>query len=660
MSKLGNLRSFATSKRLLAFVAVISVVLVLVRVARAQTSRPHTSMVTDWSHRHVVFSRPTSWVTAWRLQGDIRYWQQTVRRSGFIQPVEIEANRSANQPSEDANDAESEARFARDEAGREPRRIRVGGWPRRERLDEFHRDWGQSLGINGFTGVPIVAPTWNPVYPAKFSFDVTATPSCANDFVVFTTNLAGVTGGQASIIAYRNLYSGTGTPLCGSANPTVYWSYNTNFNAAGVATTGTVASSPVLSIDGSKVAFVENRTAANGGAILHVLQWNSGDGGAINTSAKPTTATVWTADGAAGHCPVSGSCMISLAFNVPEGDTVSSPLYDYKRDAIYVGGDNGVLHKFVNVFGLSGATPSEVTTGNWPITVDTTAQLTSPTLDSVSGNLFVSDTLGSLNYVRETFSTTGACKTGAAPCLGSTSILPAATHVIPDAPIVDSTTGKVFIFYGNDGGGGASVVQSDITLSASIRVSLGTGTAHHLHSGAFDNTYLTGNGSAGFLYMCGSSGTSAPRIQRIGFSNSGGPFITKTGTMNAAVDAVTLAVATGSAECSPITEFFNANAPAASRDQIFFGVQTLGSGTNCGGGGCVMSINVTGTPGTLSIANSIAEIGGPSGIVVDNSSTSGQASSLYFSNQGNSTAGNPCNAITGVGCAIKVTQSGLN
>jgi hypothetical protein len=668
MSKLGSLQSLVTSKRLVAFVAAISVVFVLVRVARAQTSRPHTSMVTDWSHRHVVFSRPTSWVTAWRLQGDIRYWQQTVRRSGFAQLMEIDTDRSANQPSEDASDAESEARSARDAGGREPRRIRVGGWPRRERLDEFHRDWGQSLGVNGFTGVPFAAPTWNPVYPAKFSFDVTATPSCANDFVVFTTNLAGVTGGQASIIAYRNLYSGTGTPLCGSANPTVYWSYNTNFNAAGAATTGTVASSPVLSLDGRKIAFVENRTAANGGAILHLLQWNSGDGGAISTSAKPTTATVWTADGAAGHCPVSGSCMISLAFNVAQGDTVSSPLYDYKRDVIYLGDDNGVLHKFVNVFGLSGATPSEVTTGNWPISVDinvaTPAQLTSPTLDSVTGNIFVADTLGLLSYVRESFSTAGACKTGAAPCLGSTVITPTANHVVPDAPIVDSTTGKVFIFFGNDGGGGASVVQSDITLSASIRVSLGTGTAHHLHSGAFDNTYLTGNGSAGFLYMCGSSGTSAPTIQRIGFTNSGrtpaSPFANAVGTMNAAVDAATLAVATNSAECSPLTEFFNANAPAVSRDQIFFGVQTLGSGTNCGGGGCVMSINVTGTPGSLSIANSIAEIGGPSGIVVDNSSTSGQASSLYFSNQGPSTAGNPCNAITGVGCAIKLTQAGLN
>ena len=132
--------------------------------------------------------------------------------------------------------------------------------------------------------------------------------------------------------------------------------------------------------------------------------------------------------------------------------------------------------------------------------------------------------------------------------------------------------------------------------------------------------------------------------------------------MNATVDLVTLAVATGSAECAPVTELYNANAPPASRDQIFFGVQNLGSGANCGGAGCVMSVNVTGTPGTLAIANSIAEINGPSGIIVDNAAnttTFPQSSSLYFSRQGNSTAGIPCGVTTGVGCAVKVTQSAL-
>ena len=54
--------------------------------------------------------------------------------------------------------------------------------------------------------------------------------------------------------------------------------------------------------------------------------------------------------------------------------------YDYARDAIYVGDDNGVLHKIINAFGVAGATPCELTTGNWPITRRTGRILTSPTL----------------------------------------------------------------------------------------------------------------------------------------------------------------------------------------------------------------------------------------------------------------------------------------
>jgi len=616
------------------------VVFTMVRVANGQGPGERISIVSDWSHRHVVFSRPDSSERAWRLQAEPRFWLQVL--------------------------------------GRNPRRLaRVDeSEDKRNDLDEFERghkksrkafqsDWGQSLGVNGSTGVPLAGVIWYPVFPAKYTFDINANPDCNNDYVIFPTNLAGVTAGQASVVAYRNLYAGAGSPFCGVANPTVYWSYNTNFDNVGTATNGTVQTSPVLSRDGTKVAFVETRTA--GGAILHLLKWHALDGGAINTAAAPTTATAWTADGLPGHCPVAGACMISIVLNGTQPDTASSPIYDYARDTIYVGDDNGVLHKIINAFGVTGATPSEMTTGNWPITVVTGAGtiLTSPTLDSVSGNIFTGDSSGHLSYVRETFSTTGTCTAGSPPCLGSTNINPAA-HVIADAPIVDSTTGKVFVFLGNNGTN-AVVIQSDVTLSASVTVSLGAGTGHHLHSGAFDNTYLTGNGSVGSLYMCGSSATSAPTIQRIGFTNSGrvpaSPFTNPIGTMNSAVDAATLTVATGSAECSPVTELYNANAPATSRDQIFVGVQTLGSGINCGGAGCVMAVNVTGTPGTLAIANSIAEINGPSGIIVDNDADTTsfpQSSSLYFSRQGNSTAGVPCGVTVGVGCAVKVTQAGLN
>jgi hypothetical protein len=51
-----------------------------------------------------------------------------------------------------------------------------------------------------------------------------------------------------------------------------------------------------------------------------------------------------------------------------------------------------------------------------------------------------------------------------------------------------------------------------------------------------------------------------------------------------------------------------------------------------------------------------------SGIVVDNiaaSATYQQASSIYFSFAGDAVTGAACNGATAVGCAVKLTQSGL-
>jgi hypothetical protein len=46
--------------------------------------------------------------------------------------------------------------------------------------------------------------------------------------------------------------------------------------------------------------------------------------------------------------------------------------------------------------------------------------------------------------------------------------------------------------------------------------------------------------------------------------------------------------------------------------------------------------------------------------VIDNVSAAGQASSIYFSILANSNAAHRCGVTTGVGCAVKATQSGLN
>jgi hypothetical protein len=80
------------------------------------------------------------------------------------------------------------------------------------------------------------------------------------------TVTAGTNGAQANIVAFNQLYSGSGTSLCNLSNPEFIFSY-----ASGV---GPVATSPGLSLGGTEISYVENDPSI--GAILHVLTFGSG------------------------------------------------------------------------------------------------------------------------------------------------------------------------------------------------------------------------------------------------------------------------------------------------------------------------------------------------------------------------------------------------
>ena len=189
--------------------------------------------------------------------------------------------------------------------------------------------------------------------------------------------------------------------------------------------------------------------------------------------------------------------MISLVFNGAQPDTGSSPFYDYLRDALYVGDDNGVLHKFINVFGVTGATPSEVVTGNWPITVDTGTILTSPTLDCGIRQYFpgrfgwqielcarslqhrgdVHSGCGTLPWLDDHRSDRGPRDCGRADCgSGHREGFRLFRERWWRWRIGDSVGHHPKRFHPGQ---------------------FGHGTAHHLHSGAFDNTYLYGQRKRG-------------------------------------------------------------------------------------------------------------------------------------------------------------------
>ena len=514
----------------------------------------------------------------------------------------------------------------------------------------LHADWGMSLLADGEVGAEM--------FPAKFTFDVNAAADCVNDFVVFDTNLTPANG--PSILAFNHLYSTQGAVggLCNQNGPSVMWAYNTN--PAGD-TTGANVTSPALSRDGTKVVYVETRTNANGGAILHILKWASGQGTLAAPVAPNQIVAAWSA------CSAGNSCIVNLTFNGAQPDTNSSPFYASNTDTVYVGDDNGVLHKFTPV--LSG-TPAEVTTGGWPITVHAGTILSSPVYDFTSANILVGDAGGRISYIRETGSTTGACGAGSPPCLGTPNI--ALTGSIVDGPLVDGSTQRVLWFDGQDTTNFGEVVQTDTALG-NQRTLTGVGgngniPTSNMHAGAFDHTYLTSpsNNIAGFLYFCGknSANRDHPALWRVGFN--------ATGVMNTTPDGGTTAflglVNRSGEECSPVSELYNGGT-----DRIFFSVGDRSS--QCAAtSGCIMSLTLGGAWPPTAVTHAVQTPTGPSinvnggtvtqgstsGIIVDNVSGAAQASNIYFTFTSNSVTAATCNGQTGVGCAVKLTQSGLN
>jgi hypothetical protein len=550
--------------------------------------------------------------------------------------------------------------------------------------NELHTDWAFSMSsLAAGTATTGSATT----FPAKFSFDVTAAPDCVNDYVAFNTSLPGVSGeggsGTPNIIALNQLYTsqagGSPAGYCGTAGPSVMWSYFTG--------TGSVQTSVVISGLGDKVAFIETNST---GAVLRILRGVTGEGTTITSPQTPTNSYVNTTVGASGNtawnttsCPNSQSCVISVPFSSGDQDANSSPFYDYPTDTLYVGDGSGVLHKFSGIFL---GTPGEVVTGGWPITVDAGTALASPVLDLSSGNIFVGDSAGTIWYIREAGSSSGSCASGTPPCLGSTDI--ALSGSVVDGPMVDSTSEHVFWFDGTDTVNHGEVVQTDTALDNGVTLAGVGGTTSAgspMFDGDFDNTYYSSsaNSISGFLYFCGKDPTivDAPALWRVGFNSAG--------VMNATPDGGLIAYRTlvysaqimnpPNVQCSPVTEFYNTN---TSTDWIFLSVANLNWPCN-GQTACVMSLDLNGltswppigTEGngnTGMTAFSDVSTGGTSGIIIDNDAltTSGnfpQASSIYFSwlaPAGPSLIGGQgstfqCNSATTGGCFQKLTQNGL-
>ncbi len=510
-------------------------------------------------------------------------------------------------------------------------------------------DWAVSLE-NGY--VP------QNQFPAKYQFG-TGAENCNSDYVLF--GLTVVSGTQANLVGINNLYT-TASPPCNSGSPWVAFAYNTVTQ-----TGGQIRTSPALSSDGTKVAFVET---TSGASYFHVLVLPNpipappSQAGSVLTPQTPTSCTT----------PTTPGCMTTLTIETTATNSNSSPWVDYNTDTAYVGSDNGVLYKITPVFG--GGAPALVNDPtNWPIAVSTNKYntvLTAPVVDRTSGFIFLGDGEGYLYSVKLTSpgKTYAAQQTIGWAYDGSNdgSGKPGTGVVDPPIAVTDPanpTTDQVFAFTGCSNvlgiGGAISQVPANFTTGApttSNTVDLGSAsgngdcTGKNVHSGTFDNTFWVNGSASGHMIACGFvNNGGAPASPKMYFFPFASNVITSTGSSTFAVNT------TKGDECSPLTEFYN-----GTTDRLFFGV---GSSD-----GFVESSTITtalstpscvGAP-TSSCVAAPSALGGTSGIVIDNQLSNG-GTNIYFSTLAvGSVNAQKCNVAGGSAnpyCAVKLTQSGL-
>ncbi|HLM82400.1 MAG TPA: hypothetical protein VK302_17480 [Terriglobales bacterium] len=630
----------------------------------------------DWTHQHLVFSNPGSADEAIRngtyerwlkISTDPRYILQQKKRSANASSTALQHGSSqdasaakpvALEPSAEQADARVQAReegagaiemsLEEREAAQVGNRRLPSGLVRaiipppikqadspqatkKKKRNRIKKDWSETLGSNGTTGLG--------EFPAIFT---TGGISC-NDFAIFNTGLPGASGpgGQASIIAYNNLYS-----ICNGGVPTVYWAYNTS---------GTVFNSVVLSYDGSQVAFVQSNSG--GVASLVLLKWKAATG-TLTVPAVPTLET------AAAYNGCTASCMTTFTFSGSPNDSYSAPFVDYGTSTAYVGDDAGNLHKFTNIFASGVNTPAEATSP-WPVKVNTNASLGSPVYDTGSTNVFVGDYLLSSSSACEPSATNSFSPCGYLYSVNSVGVVTKSAQLdfnfgIMDGPIVDPSAGEIYVFAGDDGSTSctsstpcAAVYQFPVgALASETKATVGPG-YEFMMSGTFDNAYFTSSSSkpTGHLYVVGNTGPANNTLYQVSINAN------VMSTTSTAGPVVSTSYTNGYyAAGLQVAEFYDGT---TAKDYIFLGVLAYGAfgsgfcGTATLGNGCVIGFDVTsGTiTGSTTPTGATAEAGGTSGIVVDNGAAGAQ--NIYFSTLLNQV----CTTSLGTGgCAIQTSQ----
>jgi hypothetical protein len=459
------------------------------------------------------------------------------------------------------------------------------------------------------------APGGGQSFPAKFVFDVTAAPSCANDFVAIGIAAAPASGGQANIVGVNNLYStspASAAPNCTTNGPTFMFAY-----ASG---TGQVPAPVAVSLKGTQLAYIENLTT--GKSYFHILTIGT-------TGANGTSATAAVVPGT-GNNAVDKTVLLSPDGGVTNQSSTSAPFILYTdldaNDIAYVtthssaGTGSGYLYKISNVFNGS-VTPTIV----WSVAIN--AIPSTPVYDTGANSVFFTDSKGRIDYVVDN-GLSGSITYGPIVAAGTTSLNPV---------VVDNGSKNIYATF-NTNGTNAIVVQAPTSLASSASVAVGTGNTTYTgpYGVEFNNAWYTG--AAGpLLYVVGTGGGTTPTLYSVGFNGSG--------LMNGTVTGTAALTSAAGADASALTEYFN---PTLAKDFLFVGVTNHCAATTGGGtAGCVMRLDITGGFPTVNAGTtSLAAAGGTTGIIIDNDSIITQASSTYYATKTGNTL-------------VKATQSAL-
>ena len=299
---------------------------------------------------------------------------------------------------------------------------------------------------------------------------------------------AGKNGSQGNIVGLNELYSGSGSPLCtGLTYPEFIFSY-----ASGV---GPLATSPTISLSGTKIAYVENDP--NIGAILHVLTFASGStehGSCTNNgTATPTCATAPVIPGStSGSTATDFMLPLGLVGNATTGaDSYSSPFINYSDDTAYIGDDNGYLYSVSTVFT---GTPTQ--TSGFPATVNNvndaiTGLSQTTTTVTVTSSASASFAIGQVVTIASVAAGSGGCKS-------------TAVADINGARIVTGTTSTTFTFTSADS---TTIANGSCNLTNATAAGATELASPVVDVGGTGNIFV--GDSDGFLYNYTSSGTRA-------------------------------------------------------------------------------------------------------------------------------------------------------